>query len=310
LVLTTDDRGAFDAGFRRGLQELVLRGPGMIPKVVEVDLRKARASGVDIELELEPALGQFEGRVLDGNNQPIADVEVELRPLDGLSVPQLTWTDARGIYQFEQLTPGPVELGFAHGDYVASERKVTVDEAAGLRHEMVLEAGWSASVFVRSAGRGDPIAGAKLRAGPASGSSDAKGLGRLDRLIGAKLELEVSAPGWVTQRLTIRDDGGADVSVTVELVESGSIAGTIDDDIGDPVRNATVAILSRAGVKLGEAKSDGAGAWHVDGIPAGDVVVRAVPPGALSAALAPVSVNSDVLRGELTRAVRLRFDRL
>src|SRR5690606_1076081 len=236
LVLTTDERGVFDAGHRRGRQTLVLRGAGLIPKQVEVELGNGRGAAVDLEVELEPALGRFEGRVVDGNDQPIADVEVELRPLDGLSASQITWTDARGIYSFDELAPGPVEIGFSHGDYVPGEDRARVDEQAGLRHEIVLDTGWSASVHVRSAIRGDPIADAQLRAEPASkrakqtvsaaARTDAKGLAQLDRLVGDAIAIEASAPGWVTQRVVVRDDGSGRVDLTIELVEGGSISGT------------------------------------------------------------------------------------
>ncbi|MFO7566266.1 MAG: carboxypeptidase regulatory-like domain-containing protein [Enhygromyxa sp.] len=316
LVLTTDDRGVFDAGHRRGKQTLVLRGPGLIPKQVEVDLGKGRGPPVDLELELEPAQGRFEGRVVDGNNQPIADVEVELRPLDGLSASVLTWTDERGLWSFDQLVPGPVELLFEHGSYVPREDRAKVDERAGLGHEIVLDDGWSVAVHVRSEGRGDPLTGVELRAAAPSGkgrsaaaTTDKQGLARLDRLTGAAVELEARAPGWVPQRLVVRDDGSDEVEVLVELVEGGSISGTIDDDIGEPVSNASIEVRSPTGELLGQTRSNGRGEWRVEGIRAGDVVVRAEPPPALSAVLAPASVESDVLRGELTSAVRLRFDR-
>src|SRR5690606_26389299 len=102
------------------------RGPGLIPREVEIDLGNGRGAPVDLELELEPAEGRFEGRVVDGNDQPIADVEVELRPLDGLSPSQITWTDARGLYSFDQLVPGPVELVFEHQSYVPREDRAKV----------------------------------------------------------------------------------------------------------------------------------------------------------------------------------------
>ncbi|HVI03129.1 MAG TPA: carboxypeptidase-like regulatory domain-containing protein, partial [Enhygromyxa sp.] len=314
--IRTDERGVFDAGHRRGKQVLVLRGPGMIPKQVEVDLGSGKGAGVDLELELEAAAGRFEGRVVDGNNQPIANVEVELRPLDGLSPSVITWTDDRGLYQFDQLAPGPVEIGFAHGDYVPNEARAKIDEQGGLRHEVTLETGWSAAVLVRSAGGGQPIAGAQLRAttdrgkGPlVTATTDKQGLAQLDRLLGGAVELEVVAPGWVVHQQSLREDPSGTASVTIELIEGGSISGTIDDDIGDPVSNATIEIRTTGGDLLAETKSNGRGEWRVDGIPAGDVVVRAEAPPALSAVLAPITVDSDVIRGEVTTAVRLRFER-
>jgi hypothetical protein len=313
LVLTTDDRGVFDAGHRRGRQTLVLRGAGLIPKQVEVDLGTKPGAGLDLELELEPATGRFEGRVVDGNDQPIADVEVELRPLDGLSPSQITWTDEHGIYEFDQLAPGPVELVFSHGDYVPNEGRARIDEQGGLRHEIVLDTGWGASVLVRAAEGGEPIAGVELRVSSegqtVTAKTDERGMAQLERLVGAKVELEVAGSGFVPQRLELREDPSGNLNVTVELVEGGSMSGTIDDDIGEPVSNATIVVRSPGGELLGEARSNGRGEWSVDGIRAGDVVVEAEPPPALSAVLAPVRVESDVIRGEVTSAVRLRFER-
>lgn len=309
LVLTTDDRGVFNAGFRRGEQQLILRGVGMIPKRVDVELGDAP---MDLELELEPANGRFEGRVVDGNNQPLVDVEVELRPLDGLSPSMITWTDARGLYGFDELAPGPVELEFSDAAHVPASAGAVVDERSGLSHEIVLDAGWGASVLVRSAIRGDPLSGVELLAGHASATTDKQGMASLSQLVGETVELEVRADGWVGKTIELRNDGTGLVKVIVELVEGGSISGTIDDDVGDPVANATIEIHAPTGHQelLGSTRSDGRGEWHIDGIRAGDVEVRALPPASQSAVLAPVEVQSDVVRGAVTKAVRLRFERL
>jgi hypothetical protein len=306
MLLTTDERGVFDAGFRRGTQQLIVRGPGMIPKVVELELGE---SPLDIEVELEPAQGRFEGRVVDGNGQPIADVEVELRPLDGLSPSVITWTDAQGVYEFEGLPPGPVEIEFNHRDYVPSSDAVDVDASSGRTHEITLDLGWSAQVLVRSAVRGDPLADVELRAGHASATTDRSGLATLDRLVGESVEVEVLADGWVGRTVELHDDGSGRLAVTIELVEGGSIEGTIDDDIGEPVAGADIDVRSPTGEVLGITSSDGRGRWRIDGIPEGDVVVVAEPPPSLSAVLAPAREPSDVIRGELTKSVRLRFDR-
>ncbi|NJK89843.1 MAG: carboxypeptidase regulatory-like domain-containing protein [Myxococcales bacterium] len=99
------------------------------------------------------------------------------------------------------------------------------------------------------------------------------------------------------------------MQVIVELEQGGSIEGTIDDDIGDPVAGALIEVRSLSGTVLGEARSDARGRWRIDGVPEGDVRVVAEPPAALSALLAPIEERSDVLRGEVTTEVRLRFER-
>jgi hypothetical protein len=306
MILTTDERGVFDAGFRRGWQQLIVRGPGMIPKVVDVELGE---TPLDIEVELEPAQGRFEGRVVDGNGRPIADVEVELRSLDGLSPSVLTWTDERGVYEFEELAPGPVEIDFNHHDYVPTLDAANVDESSGLVHEITLDTGWRAQVRVRSAVRGEPLADVELRAGHASAITDRSGVATLERLVGESVEVEVVADGWVGKTVELRDDGSGQVAITIELVEGGSIEGTIDDDIGEPVAGADIDVRSPSGEVLGVTSSDGRGRWRIDGIPEGDVIVVAEPPPSLSAVLAPTRENSDVIRGQLTKSVRLRFDR-
>ncbi|MCA9687474.1 MAG: hypothetical protein KC457_35255, partial [Myxococcales bacterium] len=113
------------------------------------------------------------------------DVEVELRPVDGLSPSLVTWTDAKGSYRFDELGPGAVEISFDHGSYVPAEARsrVTADGAGG-DFEIVLETGWQIDVLVRSAGRGDPIEDAHLRVGNTTVTTDRKGRAVLDRLVG------------------------------------------------------------------------------------------------------------------------------
>jgi hypothetical protein len=78
----TDAFGVFDAGYRRGRERLIVRGAGLVPEVVEVDLGR---EDVEIERLMQPAEGELTGRVRDGNDRPIAGVRVTLTPNDGLT---------------------------------------------------------------------------------------------------------------------------------------------------------------------------------------------------------------------------------
>jgi len=71
-----------------------------------------------------------------------------------------------------------------------------------------------------------------------------------------------------------------------------------------------VVVRSRDGQVLADTRTTADGRWSVPDLPEGDVTVEAVPPTALAAILAPVTVESDVRRGHVTREVDLRFDRL
>ncbi|MFY0535340.1 hypothetical protein [Nannocystis pusilla] len=61
---------------------------------------------------------------------------------------------------------------------------------------------------------------------------------------------------------------------------------------------------------LAETTTDTEGRWSIEGLPEGDVTVEAIPPPGLAELLAPVTLQTDVRRGHVTREVDLRFDRL
>jgi hypothetical protein len=98
--------------------------------------------------------------------------------------------------------------------------------------------------------------------------------------------------------------------VLFELEEGGAIEGEVSDERGEPVVGATVVVSTPDGVELAQTTSRARGAWRVDGLPEGEVVIRAQPPSALVQLLAPLREHSDVKRGQVTRGVQLRFDRL
>ena len=83
------------------------------------------------------------------------------------------------------------------------------------------------------------------------------------------------------------------------------------DERGEPLGGATVVIRTRdLETILAETKTTADGRWSVPDLPEGDVTVEAGPPQALVEILRPVTVESDVRRGHVTREVDLRLDRL
>jgi len=305
----TDAYGVFDAGYRRGRERLVLRGAGLIPEVVELELGR---EDVAIERLMQPAEGELDGRVRDGNDRPIAGVRVTLTPADGLTATQVAWTDERGLFEFSQLAPGTGLIELDHPDYAPGQRSLKVARAPGAAPvELTLVAGWSLALSVRARGSGDPIAGARVEVDERLWSSDEAGEAEVRRLAGDRVRVTVRAGGWVSQSEVIeRPEGGA-ASLVFELDEAAGMEGEVTDERGEPVGGARVLIHSADGsALLAETRTTADGRWSVPDLPEGDVRVEAIPPAALAAILAPVAMDSDVRRGHVTREVDLRFDRL
>jgi len=120
----------------------------------------------------------------------------------------------------------------------------------------------------------------------------------------------VRAGGWVGQGEAVARPASGEASLRFELDEAAGMEGEVADERGEPVGGARVRILNRDGASLAEVMTTADGHWSAPDLPEGDVVVEAIPPPALSEILGPVTVESDVRRGYVTRDVDLRLDRL
>lgn len=307
--VVTDMYGVFDAGYRRGRERLVLRGAGLIPEVIDLDLDE---EDVDLERLMQPAEGALAGRVRDGNDRPIAGVRVTLTPADGLTATQVVWTDDRGLFEFADLAPGPGTIGLDHPDYAPAERAVKVAKGrGGAPIELGLVAGWTLELSVRAHGTGEAIAGARVEVDDRLWSTDEEGAVIVRRLASERAKIVVRAGGWVAQQETIDRPDDGEARLVFELDEAAGMEGEVTDERGEPVGGARVIVYARGDTAvLGEARTTADGHWSLPDLPEGDVTVQAIPPPALAEILAPVTVESDVRRGHVTREVDLRFDRL
>jgi len=68
-------------------------------------------------------------------------------------------------------------------------------------------------------------------------------------------------------------------------------------------------VVDLEGEVLGRARANARGRWSVMGIAVGEVEVLADPPVDREDELAPARLESDVMRGHVTRGVDLRLDR-
>ncbi len=309
LVVFTDEFGIFDAGLHRGSRRLVVRAPGMIPRAIEVTVGER---AVDLERVLAPAVGAIEGRLRDRHDRPVVGARVALFPGDGISATQATYSDDRGLFSLDHLTPGGAQIEVDHPDFARYERRLRVPARADGRFvEIGLNAGWWLAVHVRASGSGDPIEGAKIRVGDQQTITDAAGDAIVRRLARDRVQVTIEAAGWVQERAAFDRPENDEGELVVDLEEGAAIEGSIQDERGEPVAKAQISIRDRrSGELLAETESDADGVWRVDRLHEGDVIVEARPPGELAEILGPTSEDSDVLRGRVTRSVDLRFDRL
>jgi protocatechuate 3,4-dioxygenase beta subunit len=275
--------------------------------VVEVDLGR---QDLEIERLMQPAEGEVHGRVRDGNDRPIEGVRVTLSPDDGLTPTAVVWTDARGLFEIADLSPGPGAIELDHPDYAPARRGVRVGRRGGAALELTMLAGWDLELSVRARGSGEPIAGARVEVDDDLWTTDADGALVVRRLAGESARVAVRAGGWVGQTQVVRRPEGGPAALQLELDEAAGMEGEVTDERGEPVGGARVVVRSVDGQVLAETRTTADGHWSVPDLPEGDVVVEAIPPTALAEILAPVAVESDVRRGHLTREVDLRFDRL
>lgn len=302
----TDGRGVFDAGLRRGTQVLVARAPGKAPVREEVVVRELP---VDVELELEDAEATVRGHVVDDNARPLANVQVTLRATGGLVPTDAVWTDARGQFAFESLPEGAVELDFDEPEHApATLRAEAVARARARELEIVLVRGWLLRVDVRDRDTGDPIADAVVTAGGHRGRTDIRGVLELAALADATVTVDVDASGYGHVRREVERGAGDRTDVIVELAQGGAIEGIVTDWRGDAVAGATV-VVTVAGEVVQELHTSARGRFSASGIPEGDVVLEALPPGDREDDLAAVSQRTDVLQGRTTRGIDLRFER-
>jgi len=304
-VYGTDDRGVFDAGLRRGEVTLVARAPGLVPVGRDV---KIAGAPVDVELVLRPAEAIVRGHVDDDNGRPIEGVQVTLRASSSLVPTEVTFTDARGQFDFAWLPVGDVTLGFDHHAHApATVEAQAVRRGAERALAVVMVTGWTLVVDVRDGATGVAIADARVTAGDRRAHADRRGLVELSALGDDELEIVVAAPEHGLRSITARRDGDR-TTVVVELTAGGSVEGIVTDWSGDPVAGARVVIKAGDEV-LADVRTDARGSFDARGLPEGDIVLEAFPPADREDDLAPVALGSDVLRGRTTRGIDLRFER-
>lgn len=153
------------------------------------------------------------GRVTDAQSAAgIADVTVALKAPDGSE--QSTVTDGDGRYAFANVPDGAT-VQFSSADYGVSEEQV--------QQQTTIDLSMKSSFITGTVTDGDgaPVAGARVAAvnAPAETLTDASGAYRLSRGQGVQ-EVDVSAPGFASQRIQIDDNRQANAQLDTETIKA------------------------------------------------------------------------------------------
>lgn len=305
--IATDARGRFDMGTRTGMFTVIVRAKGFAPRKVS---RRIEDTAEFFELALEPANGRLAGRIRGGNDRVVEGAMVRLRYADPLVSDGVLVSDARGLVEAEGLVEGAAMLELTHPDHVDQTRAVEVG-ARGELLELTMVSGWELQVEVRDRRGGDRLFNARIMVDARGARTDRRGEARFSHLPPGEVVVEVMAEGYVPSKVRLRGDDEGRLERRVELDEGGSVEGHVRDDVGIEVPNVRVEVVRPGdGVVLGAVKTDARGRFRVDSLPPGSVEVRAQVPTPRRASLADARLASDVLPGQVTRDVFLRFDRL
>jgi len=305
VEVQSDARGRFDVGTRTGTIKVIIRAPGFAPRELS---RLLGETAVFLDVALEPALGRFLGRARGGNDRVVEGALVRLSYANPLFADHVMVSDSRGLFDVEGLVVGTAKLEITHPDYVSQSRSLEVSDDADLT-EIALISGWELSLEVRDGKRGDRVANAQITADARGVRSDRSGRALLSHLPPGAVLLEVVADDYVPWRQTLGGEDEARIAQVIELEEAGSIEGEVRDDVGAAVANVRVEVLRRGETEvLGSAKTDARGQFRVESLPAGEVELVARVPAPARDLWGDARLASDVLPGQVTRDVFLRFD--
>lgn len=304
---TTGTDGRFSlADQPRGLPtHLFVSARGFLPATVR-GVRPPTAP--PLRLRLTPGR-RFIGRVLDPEGLPVAGARVTLdcqqaAPgrrdlLVGHLVSKSATTATDGRFELDELPEGQGKLAIAAPGFVTAEGlAVSLPQAPDEEKTVVLVRGATLEGQVATTA-GEPVAGARVLAGPAASLSDADGLFRTDEVPLGPLVVEVAHPHYPRHRRRLEIEPGVN---RIEVVfEAGTSArGRVVDEAGSPVPGATAVLepLRRGEGISYQAVTDAEGAFLLEPVTTGAYRLRASAQGYVEAAAAqPVRIEREPVEG-------------
>lgn len=189
-------------------------------------------------------------RVLE-DGVPVADAEVSIS--DG-SQPRLhtARTNHEGLVHFAELEPGAYELWASRGDTASAIARV-MDVVPGSRVDIVLDRP-ATTLRGRLVVDGDAPSDATVQLVPLDldhamrvASADATGAFELTALPHGRWRVEATATGYVQMAEQIVTIAAEPDELVVRLSRTGVVSGTVHDESGAPIANATIVLRDQSG---------------------------------------------------------------
>jgi hypothetical protein len=205
----TNSSGQFNLSLPEGRYTLSASASGFDGRTSTVAVAANRTTRCDFNLS-KPS-GNLTGTITDIDTQePLQGVWVSLETDDFLSF-KMNTTDSAGRYTLTRLPPGKVTISVTSISltgkmYQPSNFTVVIVAGKTVNRDHKIGTPCSLTVTVKDPD-GNPLAGAKVRCGGASGTTDENGAATLDVRPGS-YTLEVSASGYSTASRAITVNSG------------------------------------------------------------------------------------------------------
>ncbi|MBF6171796.1 MFS transporter [Nocardia blacklockiae] len=244
------------------------------------------------------------GRIRREDGRPVPGAALTLIDQRGHQVSRATG-DGGGGYSIEPPAPGGYVLIVSASGHQPTAVNVSVGGGAQ-QLDLTLQGSGELTGTVRTAGRGEPVAGATVTVTDLRGDVVGAAVTSADGgyvchgvVSGTYTLVAVAAHMRPTATtLTIPDSG--QLRFDVELASMAVLSGSVRAD-GRAVQDAQITVLDASGTAVGSARTDADGRYTVTDLPEGDytVVARGYP---------PVTGRVIVSGGEVDHDVRLGYD--
>jgi protocatechuate 3,4-dioxygenase beta subunit len=253
------------------------------------------------QLKLHPlfiSVGELrlEGQTVDGDKQPIGGAKVTLNGS------RTTVSEADGSFSFDKLSAA---------DYVVAAEKDTFygDDAVTLTaesdpDELEMKSGPTLRLHVVDR-NGNAVRDAKIDVSQRSAMTDADGNATVRGVDLGDIGIEISADGYGPDRIDVQtgDDVHTVIAKTIVLLPGTAFGGTVVDELGKPVAEATVMIDQ--GRWRDRIDADAHGKWKVPYLAAGKVALTATSK--IHLAMPDQLVDHDGIHDKLDVIVRVKL---